>query len=460
VLVSGLSHTRRSLVSRRFALHDGDPLDQAKMMQTQSRLYDLGIFNEVNMAVQNPTGQVERKNLLYQLQEARRYTFHFGAGIEFATGNQPGGNPQGNTGVSPTGSFNVTRLNLRGRDESLTFQSQVGTLIKRAQVSFDQPHWFDFPSLHFTTSFLYDNTRDVNTFTAERLGGSLQLQQRLSRADRLVYGFSYRRDKVDPSSFPAGFSPDLASIYAAPVRIGMPSITYLRDTRDDPISSTKGAFSTADFGVATGWLGSEATFGRVLAQNSTYHRLGKGYVFARSTRIGIESPYGQSTVVPLPEHFFTGGSSTLRGFALNQAGPRDPISGYPIGGNAMFVNNFELRTPPVALPLVGQAFSLVVFHDAGNVFDTVSHMWSGVVRWSQRDQEECKTLIAACDFNYISQAVGGGVRYLTPVGPLRLDLGYTLNPAFFAVQQAGPGSTPHVDQLRRFNLSFSIGQTF
>lgn len=206
VLVSGLAHTRRGWVSRRFTVHGGDPLDHSKMAQTQSRLYDLGIFNEVDMAVQNPDGQIERKNLLYQLQEARRYTFHFGAGVEFATGNQPGSNPQGNTGISPTGSFNVTRINFRGKDESLTFQSQVGTLIKRAQLSYDQPHWFDFQNLHFTTSFLYDNTRDVNTFTAERLGGSLQLQQRLTRANRLVYGFSYRRDRR-PQQLPGGLQP-------------------------------------------------------------------------------------------------------------------------------------------------------------------------------------------------------------------------------------------------------------
>jgi outer membrane protein assembly factor BamA len=126
----------------------------------------------------------------------------------------------------------------------------------------------------------------------------------------------------------------------------------------------------------------------------------------------------------------------------------------------MLVNNFELRSPPIALPLAGPGFNFVVFHDAGNVFDTASHMWSSVVRWSQRDQEGCKTLATSCDFNYISQAVGVGIRYLTPIGPVRLDLGYALNPAYFAVQPAVSGSTPHIDRLRRLNVSFSIGQTF
>ena len=239
VVASGLVHARQSVVNRRFSIRNGDPLDQAKMVETQSRLYDLGVFNEVNMAVQNPGGQIDHKNLLYQIQEARRYTFQFGGGIEFSTGNQPGGNPQGNTGVSPTVSFNATRLLVRGRDESLTLKTQVGSLIKRVLLSFDQPHWMDMPKWHFTTTFLYDNTRDVNTFTAERLGGAFQLEQRVSRANRLFYAFSYRQDKVDPSSFPAGFSQDLLNTYAVPVRIGMPSVTFVRDTRDDPVDSRK-----------------------------------------------------------------------------------------------------------------------------------------------------------------------------------------------------------------------------
>ena len=124
----------------------------------------------------------------------------------------------------------------------------------------------------------------------------------------------------------------------------------------------------------------------------------------------------------------------------------------------MFINNLELRTPPVALPLVGQGFSFVVFHDAGNAFDTVSHMWSSLGHWTQRDQQACKTLTGSCDFNYIAQAVGGGLRYHTPIGPVRLDVGYALNPAYFAVQS--PPGQAHVDQLRHLNISFSIGQTF
>jgi outer membrane protein assembly factor BamA len=123
----------------------------------------------------------------------------------------------------------------------------------------------------------------------------------------------------------------------------------------------------------------------------------------------------------------------------------------------MFVNNLELRTAPASLPLLGQGFSFVVFHDMGNVFDTADDMWSNLLRFSQRNQQSCRSLTAPCDFSYMSQAVGVGVRYHTPIGPVRLDFGYNLNPAYFAVIT---GSTPQVDQVRHFNLFFSIGQTF
>ena len=108
----------------------------------------------------------------------------------------------------------------------------------------------------------------------------------------------------------------------------------------------------------------------MLVQNSTYQAFGKNrppdkqYVFARSTRIGIENPFGNTFVVQpgtmspyrrlaisLPERFFSGGGNSHRGFGLNQAGPRDPSTGFPLGGSALFINNLELRFPPTpALP--------------------------------------------------------------------------------------------------------------
>ena len=460
VIVSGLEHTRSYVVNREIQSKPKDPLSQAAMLDTQRRLYDLGIFNEVDMAVQNPDGEAERKNLLFEIKEAKRYTFNYGFGLEFGTGvNQgQGTSPQGETGVSPRVSFDVTRINFRGRDQSIIFKSRLGNLQQLVLLSFDSPRFFDLQSWKWTVSGFYDNTRNVNTFASERLEFATQLEERVSKAITMLYRFSYRR--VQASDFPPNFDQTTIDLNSQPVRVGMPSIALVRDRRDDPIDATKGNYTLADFGVASGVFGSEANFGRIFIQNSTYHTFKKRFVFARSTRLGFEAPYNKSIIVPLPERFFEGGGNSHRGFAINQAGPRDPDSGTPIGGNADFINNLELRFPPVMLPLVQQNLSFVVFHDMGNVFAEGTDLTHNFFQWKQRNPEICKTdLTSACDFNYMVHAVGGGVRYKTPIGPIRVDLGYNLNPAVFQIRTPLTG-LPRSDTLRRFNIFFSIGQTF
>ena len=491
VLVSGVEHTKPHIVNRAVVIHNGAPLSQEKMLQTQRNLYDLGIFNEVQTAIQNPEGDEAQKDVLFQIKEARRWTVDYGFGIEIGTGLNlaQGGSPQGETGVSPRVTLDVTRINFRGRDQSLIFKSHFGNLQKRASLSFDQPRWFDLTNWRMTVTALYDNTRDVNTFSSNRLEGSVQLTQKATKSTQFLYRFAYRRVKVDPSSFPAGFTPDLIPIYSRAVRVGMPSLIYLRDTRDDPVNSTKGTYNTFDLGAASGYFGSEANFGRILAQNATYHKFHKNWVFARSLRIGVEMPYGTpcqdlaasngacpseiaaTGYVPLPERYFVGGSNSHRGFAINQAGPRDPSSGAPLGGNAMIVNNLELRLPPTPLPFVHDDLSFVLFHDIGNAFGTANQMWKNLARFNQRDQKSCRDYLSAtstCDFSYMSQAVGTGVRYRTPIGPVRVDLGYNLTPPVFPVKDPCAGVTqpstctavPHFEQVRHFNFFFSIGQTF
>jgi outer membrane protein assembly factor BamA len=246
----------------------------------------------------------------------------------------------------------------------------------------------------------------------------------------------------------------------------------VRDTRDNPIDSHKGSYNIADLNLATSALGSEANFGKVLVQNSTYYTIKKRWVFARNTQIGILHPYGvnnflslpasgklptEATSVPLPELFFAGGSNSLRGFSINQAGPRDLITGYPIGGQGLFVNNLEIRTPPVALPYVGDNLGFIFFHDMGNVFDTANHIITGMLQFRQPSIANCSapTSKATCNFSYNPQAVGMGLRYKTPVGPVRFDIGYNLNPTRYPVQNKDT-----VETLRHINFYFSIGQTF
>jgi len=472
VLIGGLEHTKPYIVNRQMRIGDGDPLSQIRMLDSQRRLYDLGLFNEVSMAMQNPDGQEPSKDVLYNLQEAKRWTFRYGGGIEFATGNVPtNNNPQGSTGVSPNGVLEITRLNMFGRDQTLTMRARVGLLTRRGLIGYEAPRLFHRENWRFNVTAFYDNTADVNTFSSERLEGSVQAEQRYKRTTTLLYRLSYQRVKVDPNSLV--IDPTLIPLYSKPVLIAMPSFTYLRDTRDNPIDSHKGSYNIVDLGLATSALGSQANFGKVILQNATYYTFKKKWVLARNTQIGIVHPYGtnnflslppagtplpsEATSVPLPELFFSGGGNSLRSFSINQAGPRDLQTGYPIGGQGLFVNNLELRTPPVALPYVGDNLGFVLFHDMGNVFDTSNHIISGMLRIHQPSIAACSPpkSTVPCNFSYNPQALGMGIRYKTPVGPVRFDLGYNFNPTRYPIQQQDK-----VETLRHINFFFSIGQTF
>ena len=473
VIITGLDFTRPYIVNRQMRIHDDDPLSQNRMVASQRRLYSLGLFNEVDMAVQNPDGQEPSKDVLFNLQEAKRWTFRYGGGIEFATGNIPTTtNPQGKTGVSPNGVFEFTRLNMFGRDQTLTFRIRFGLLTRRGLVSYEAPRLFRRENWRFIVSGFYDNTADVNTFASETLEGSVQAEQKYNRFTTLLYGLTFQRVQVDPNSLV--IDPTLITLYSKPVFIAMPTFTMVRDRRDNPIDPHKGSYNALNLGLATSALGSQTNFGRALVDNSTYYPFRKNWVFARRTQIGIEKPYGtndfidlnalptnnlpvEATQIPLPELFFAGGSNSLRGFSINQAGPRDPLTGYPIGGQGLFVNNFELRTPPVPLPYVGDNLGFVFFHDMGNVFDTANHIISGMLRFHQPSIANCAPPNSKipCNFNYNVQAIGIGLRYKTPVGPVRFDLGYALNPTRYPVQELN-----ETESLRRINVFFSIGQTF
>ncbi|HKD14202.1 MAG TPA: outer membrane protein assembly factor BamA, partial [Candidatus Angelobacter sp.] len=455
-VLSGLHYTRGFVAEREIAVHPGDPLSQEQMLDSQQRLYDLGIFNAVEVAVQNPEGDAAYKNVVFQVDEARRYTFTYGVGFEVQTG-QPAGvsNPGGGTGASARVSFDVTRLNFRGRDQTLTLQTRYGNLQKRVLVGYESPRWFDIKNLTFNLTAFYDDTFDVRTFEARRLEGAAELKQRLNKATTLLYRLIYRRVSIPSDTLV--IDPNLIPLFSQPVRVGLPAFTYIRDTRDDPVESHKGMFSSVDTGLASGIFGSQANFGRLLLQNSTYYQFHKKrWVFARNTRIGVEGLYGSTTFVPLPERFFAGGSNSHRGFGLNQAGPRDLQTGFPLGGEALFLNNLELRTPPLPLPFVGNDVSAVVFHDMGNVFASGGDILNSFLHYVQPNRSACQnTVTPNCNFNYISHAIGSGIRYRTPIGPISFDLGYNLNPPVFPVAQQSRFET-----LGHFNFFFSIGQTF
>ena len=198
VLVSGLHYTRPATVNDSIHVHPGDVLNQTALIDTQRQLYDLTLFNAVNTAVQNPSGDELKKNVLVQFTEAKRWDVTYGFGFEVQTG-QPNCNPayRISIGQSPScansasGQFgagglvevNVSRINLRGTDNSLSLRTAYGTLEQRAVLTYADPRFFGHRNFDFSLSGGYTNARDITTYAASRLEGTVRMTERVTPAD-------------------------------------------------------------------------------------------------------------------------------------------------------------------------------------------------------------------------------------------------------------------------------------
>jgi outer membrane protein insertion porin family len=501
VLLSGVVHTKPKVVESQILVHPEDPLDQTALLQTQRNLYNIALFNEVVAAVQNPAGDAPQKNVLLQLTEAKRWNVTYSFGFEAQTGTPVSGtiseascillqlNPcnltqEGKAGVSPRIGLDVSRINLRGTDDSLTLHTTYGLLEQVAILTLLNPHLRGKKNISASISGGYSNVQDISTFSASTLQGDFRVTQKFRLRDTFIYDFQYRRVQVNSVQVSA----DLIPLQSQPVRVGGPGVTWFHDTRSPgPLDAVKGSYTTVQGFYASSKFGSQSDFWKLDGTNSTYYQFGKQkYVFARSTRIGYEQASGPNpnvgsaacanangvdllttnpscNAIPLPERLYAGGANSHRGFPINGAGPRDLQTGYPVGGSAAFVNTFEMRLPPPTLPVVGNSVNFVIFHDMGNVFQNANQMFPSFLRFNQPNKSTCanvSTSIGTCNFNYFSHALGLGARYKTPVGPVRVDFSYNLNPPVYPVIYDFYNNPPHEAQAAHFNFFFSIGESF
>jgi outer membrane protein insertion porin family len=449
VVITGLDQTRPDLVRNRIFLKPGDPLSQDELTESQRRLYELGIFSRVDAVVQNVEGDEPAKTVLYSLGEASRYTVNVGIGAELG---RIGGSttsfdaPAGTSGFSPRVSFGVDRINFLGLGHTIGLQTRLSTLEQRSVFNYTIPQFQGSSKLSLQFTALFDISHDIRTFSSRREEGSVQLSQRVTKSTTFQYRLVYRN--VNIIGVPL-ITPELIPLLSQPVRVGVAGFSFVQDRRDDPIDAHRGSYTTIDLALAANQLGSQTGYGRILARNASYHRLTKNVVLARSLSFGAIERYAGLPDIPLAERFFSGGASSQRAFPDNQAGPRDPETGFPVGGKALLINTVELR-----FPLYGQDVGGVLFNDLGNVYTDLSSISA---RFRQRDLQ---------DFDYGVQAIGFGVRYKTPVGPLRVDLSLSPNsPRFFGFkgtqdQLLFGGGTQTTQRINIFQFHISLGQAF
>jgi outer membrane protein assembly factor BamA len=488
VLLAGYKRTRVRVIHREIEVKPDEPLREGEVVESQRRLYNLGVFNRVTIEPQNPNGTDTDKDIVVLVEEAKRYTIAYGGGFEVqrlaSTTNPTGGQVQ----AAPRGIFEISKLNLTGRADSLSLKIRGSTIEDRALLGYSLPNALGNPHYSIQATAYTEKTQDINTFTEMRYEGSIQFSDQLTPRTTLLYRYTFRKVLVSDLNIFSGEIP----LFQQPTLVSQFGMTWFRDTRDNPANASKGSFNSVDVSDADTIIGSSANFVRVVFQNSTYHPIKRRFSFARSVRFGILAPYRGTesltfpaqettplpTLIPLPERFFGGGGTSLRGFGLNQAGPRDAISGFPVGGQALLVLNQEFRFP-MRLPFVGTALGGTIFYDGGNVYSRLTRIsfrsslprptFVTSVNPTDPTGLPLQTCVTNCsnELNYFAHTIGFGIRYATPVGPIRVDLGYQLNRPYFVIPctpiTANTTAVPTCfkgAQLPRLQIFFNLGSSF
>jgi outer membrane protein insertion porin family len=447
IVTVGEQHAKEALLLKEArTIEVGKPLTERHVLESESRLYTTGVFDWADV---NPRRQItteEQAQVIIKVHETHRNTILYGFGYEYV--NRGGSLPSGTValpGLPPIGlpssfktaqqsfqgprvNFQYTRGDVRGKAETMTLGGLYGPLDKRGAFTFIDPNfrWTDWTaSLTITGEYNKENP----IFTSRQGQFGIQMQHALNLRKTQNIFFRYTFTEVGLTNL---LIPDLVPPEDVHTRLSTLSTVYIRDTRDNPIDAHKGHYDSLEFHVNPAVLGSSVTFGKLLGQAAYYKKLG-GVIWANSLRLGFEAPSANSHV-PISQKFFTGGGSTLRGFALNAAGPQKTVTAcgnpadpsscaliqVPTGGPELMILNSEFRIP---LPIM-KNLGLVTFYDGGNVFDRI-----GFKNFTK----------------LYSNSAGLGLRYATPVGPIRFDVGRNLN--------APPG-------LSATQIFITLGQAF
>jgi outer membrane protein assembly factor BamA len=432
VAVIGQNVTRYRFIKNSTSLYPDQPLSQSDLLESESRLYNLGVFDWASVGPRRPITHQTKEEAVVKVHEAKRNSLTYGVGMEVSRrgGNVPAGtvavpglptvglgnakiDSSEDTFVSPRGSVQYTRGNIRGYGETGSISLLVARLDQKAIATYADPQ-FRGSQWSSLFSLSAERTTENPIYTARLANASFQVERSLDRKKTMTAQIRYSFGKTSLSNI---LIPELVLPGDQNVRLSTFSGTFIKDTRDKPLDAHKGLYTTTDYGITGSVIGASADFHRLLNQTAYYKPLPHGIVFANNIRLGLAKAFAGDTV-PTSERFFAGGATTLRGFSLNAAGPQravavcpnatdDPTTcpqiSVPVGGNQLFIFNSEMRFP---LPII-KNLGAVLFYDGGNVYQNIN-------------------LRQFID-NY-TNTVGFGIRYNTPVGPVRFDIGQNLNP--------------------------------
>lgn len=415
--VQGNLRTKDLVVRRELRVYPGEAFNGAKIRKSIDRLYNLGYFEEVNVETE-PTAAKEREDLVLKVKEAKTGSFSFGGG--FSSVDRL-------VGLVELEQRNFDWRNapsFTGAGQDIRLRAEIGTVRRYFDLSFTEPWIFGKPISFGIDAFNRIQLRSQNLglgFQQEQRGGGVRLGKEFN--DFVRMGVSYQLFRTRISDIVEEASADLKAEEGSNLvsEVGTSASVDTRDNRFDP---TKGSHAFLSADLAGGVVGGDKDFVRTQGGASHFIPHFDRFVFESRLHAGLVKAYGDSDEVPIFERFFGGGSGTIRGFRERRVGPRDPNSNDPIGGEATFVGTIEEVVTLIKDEHKRPILKGTVFLDVGNVWRRVG------------------------DFGESFKAgTGVGTRVNTPIGPVRLDVG-------FPVSSVGDG------EARKPRLHFNISRSF
>jgi outer membrane protein insertion porin family len=386
ILITGHRSTRTSVIRKEIRVKAGEPADMSLIQETKRRLERLGIFSEVRID-EIPTDTASENLVIAVLEGEKNYV---GLGIGFETVDAVRSLALWDSQYRIRGTGEYIRSNALGTAAQVSLVGQYSLIEKRAIVSWTQPYLF---GLALRPSLLgWIEAEDLVSYAYDRRGFSFNTVRQLGRSNLLLTTLSWTRTILTKLDIPESDVDRRLQPYST----ALLSVSLVRDRRDDSLNPERGYFLSGVAQLAAPILGTESDYWKGFFKFQYFHPLTSRVPFGLTARAGIGSG-----LISIPERFFAGGANSFRGEEFDRLGPKDPASGNPVGGKALFVINAELGFPiiPALRDLSG-----VGFYDLGNVF------------------AELKDFRIAA----LESAAGFGIRYKTPLGPVRFELAWKL----------------------------------
>jgi outer membrane protein insertion porin family len=392
--ISGNTKSSEKVLRRELRVAEGELFTFQKLVRSRERLFNLGYFDEVNVNTEQGS---TRDRIVVNIDVKERATGMFSIGAGYSSVD------------SLFATVDVSQRNLFGRGQEAFLRFRIGSQSRLGLIGFTEPYLFDIP---LRAGFdIYDREREYDDFTEERLGGDLRASYPLT--EYLTLSGIYRLEDVTVSDVSSTASQDLKDQEGTFLNSVL-EFVLARDTRDNIFEPTRGSRNALEFAYAG--LGGDTKYYKFVAETAWFIPLPVfKLVWAVRGLFGMIEGYGGEEV-PIFERFFLGGANTLRGQGTRQVAPKD-ARGEIIGGDKELLFSTELLIP------VFPRFRFALFFDAGNAYGFGTDF----------------------DPTNLRLGAGAGIRFFSPLGPLRLDLGYNIDKE--------PGE-------KEFQVHFTVGAPF